>query len=70
MRELSKPPTLKVMSISLKWAIPSQLSKKKLFETNKIDEMHIYCISYSFSNDYIVEIKPAHYSITQKTFYL
>lgn len=37
------------MSISLKAAIPSHLSKKQLFpNTNRIDESHIYCISYTF----------------------
>ena len=32
---MTKPPLLRVMAISLKGAIPSQLKIKKLFNTNK-----------------------------------
>lgn len=34
------------MSISIKAVIPSQLKLKKLFNTNRVEELHIYAISY------------------------
>jgi len=59
------------MSISLKAAIPSHLGKKQLFpNTNRIDENHIYCLSYTYCEEYQVELKPAKYSSEQKTFNL
>jgi DNA polymerase elongation subunit (family B) len=58
------------MSVSLKAIVPSQLSKKSLFPTNRIDESHIYCISYTYCDDYLVELKPPKYNSYQKTFYL
>ncbi len=46
--ELTRPPAMRVMSISLKAAVPSQVKVKRLFNTNRVDELHIYAISYFF----------------------
>jgi hypothetical protein len=61
---------MRVMSISLKAVVPSQVKLKKLFNTNKIEELHIYSISYFFCEDYHIESKPSNYKGMCRTFYL
>jgi len=61
---------MRVMSISLKAVVPSQVKLKKLFNTNRIEELHIYAISYFFCEDYQIESKPTHYKGVSHTFYL
>lgn len=52
--DIQKPPNMRVMSISIKAAIPSQVKIKKLFNTNRPDDLHIYAISYYICEDYLV----------------
>jgi len=61
---------MRVMSISIKTAIPSQVKLKKLFNTNRVDDLHIYAISYFLCEDYLVEVKPNKYNGISKTFFL
>jgi hypothetical protein len=70
-KDYIKPPCLRVMSISLKAAVPSQVEKKQLFpNTTRIDETHIYCISYTYCEEYQVELKPPKYNQVQRTYHL
>lgn len=36
-RDISRPPNMRVMSISIKAVIPSQVKLKRLFNTNRVD---------------------------------
>ena len=67
---MTKPPNMKVMSISIKTAVPSQVKAKKLFNTNKVDDLHVYAISFFLCEDYLVEIKPKNYRGISKTLFL
>jgi hypothetical protein len=58
------------MSISIKAIIPAQVKLKKLFNTNRVDELHIFAISYFICEDYQVEIKPSKYAGTARTLFL
>lgn len=61
---------MRVMSISIKAVVPQQVKLKKLFNTNKVDELHIYAISYFLCEDYQVELKPSRYNGISRTFFL
>jgi hypothetical protein len=69
-RDISKPPNMRVMSISIKAVVPSQVKVKKLFNTNRVDELHIYAISFFICEDYQVELKPYKYMGTSRTLFL
>jgi hypothetical protein len=61
---------MRVMSISIKAAVPAQVKVKKLFNTNRVEDLHIYAISYFICEDYLVELKPSKYSGISRTLYL
>jgi len=61
---------MRVMSLSIKAVVPSQLKKKSLFNTNRIEDLHIYAVSYYFCDQYAVEFKPAKYQGKSKTIFL
>ncbi len=61
---------MRVMSISIKTIVPLQLKEKKLFNTNNVDELHLYAISYFLCDDYQVELKPTRYHGVNRTFFL
>ena len=61
---------MRVMSISIKAAVPAQVKLKRLFNTTRVEELHIYAISYFFCEDYQVEYKPSNYRGTSRTFFL
>jgi len=67
---MTKPPNLRVMSISIKAVIPSQVKLKKLFNTNRVEDLHIYAISYYICEDYLVELKPNKYTGISRTLFL
>lgn len=69
-RDISRPPNMRVMSISIKAVIPSQVKLKRLFNTNRVDELHIYAISFFLCEDYQVELKPNRYSGISRTLFL
>ena len=58
------------MSIAFKAITPIKVKIKKLFNTNKTEEEHIYAISYNICESYDVEVKPAKPILKHKTFYL
>lgn len=58
------------MSISIKAVVPCQVKLKKLFNTNRVDELHIYAISYFLCDDYQVELKPSKYVGINRTLFL
>ncbi|CAM6004632.1 unnamed protein product [Sphagnum balticum] len=58
------------MSVSLKAVVPAQVKMKKLFNTQRIEDLHIYAISFFVVEDYLVELKPARYNGVSQTFYL
>ena len=68
--EITRTPSMRVMSISIKSVVPAQVKLKKLFNTNRVDELHIYAISYFFCDDYQIESKPASYKGSSRTFFL
>jgi DNA polymerase alpha subunit A len=70
MRDSARPPNMRVMSISIKAVVPAQVKVKKLFNTNRVDELHIYAISYFLCEDYQVELKPSKYMGSSRTLYL
>lgn len=61
---------MRVMSISIKAVVPTQVKLKRLFNTNRIDQLHIYSISYYLCDDYQVELKPNSYTGKSKTLFL
>ena len=61
---------MRVMSFSLKAVIPSTVSTKKYFPTERKDETHIYAISYHLCENYNVSIKDGKHTLKHKTFYL
>lgn len=61
---------MRVMSISIKAVVPQQVKLKKLFNTNRVDDLHIYAISYFLCDDYQVELKPSKYFGVSRTFFL
>lgn len=58
------------MSIAFKAITPIKVKIKKLFNTMKTEEEHIYTISYQICESYDVEVKPAKPNLKSKTFYL
>lgn len=69
-RDNTRPPNMRVMSISIKAVVPAQVKVKRLFNTNRVDELHIYAISYFLCDDYQVELKPSRYMGTSRTLFL
>ena len=69
-RDISRPPNMRVMSISIKAVIPAQVKLKRLFNTNRVDELHIYAISFFLCEDYQVELKPNRYSGISRTLFV
>ena len=63
-------PSLRVMSIAVRAAIPAQVKVKKLFNTNNVDDLHIYAISFFMCDSYQVELKPKKYHGISKTYYV
>ena len=61
---------MRVMSISLKAVLPSQVKLKRLFNTNNLEELHIYAISYYYCENYLVDSKPSKYNGVGRTFFL
>lgn len=61
---------MRVLSLSIKAAVPSQVKLKRLFNTNRVDELHIYAISYFVCEEYQIEAKPANYRGTSRTLFL
>jgi len=64
-----KIPHMRVMSISIRAIEPSKVKIKRLFNTSKIDELHIYAISYHVCEDYNVESKPSKPVFRTRTFF-
>jgi hypothetical protein len=58
------------MSISIKAVVPAQVKVKKFFNTNRVDELHIYAISYYLCEEYQMESKPHQYRGNSRTLYL
>ena len=58
------------MSVSIRAVVPAQVKVKKLFNTNNVDETHIYAISYYYCDNYLVELKPKKYHGVSRTMFL
>jgi DNA polymerase elongation subunit (family B) len=58
------------MSISIKAVVPKQVQVKKLFDTNRADELHIFAISYYYCDEYLIEAKPSGYRGVSRTLFL
>jgi len=58
------------MSISIKAVVPSQVKRKNLFNSQHIEQIHIYAISYYFCDQYDIESKPAEYKGQSRTLFL
>ena len=69
-RDIPKPPGMRVMSLSIKAVVPSQVKLKRLFNTNRVDELHIYAISFFICDDYQIEAKPSNYVGLSRTLFL
>jgi len=64
-----EPPTVRVLSFSLKSIVPANITKKKYFLKDK-DDSHIYSISYHYCGDYKVSVKDQKPSLVHRTYYL
>ena len=53
-RENIAVPNLRVMAISVRAVVPARVKVKRLFDTNRVDDLHIYSISYFFCDSYQV----------------
>ena len=42
------------MAISVRAVVPAKVKVKRLFDTNRVDDLHIYAISYFFCDSYQV----------------
>lgn len=65
-----KPATMRVMSLSVKAVVPSQLKVKRYFKTENSDDVQIYAISYTFCKEYDVELKPNKYNTFSRVYYV
>jgi hypothetical protein len=64
-----EPPTVRVMSFSIREIVPGTISKRKAFPRDK-DDSQLYAISYHYCPEYRISIKEERPTLHHRTFYL